>query len=101
MKVTVETPPVRWRFLCEFYRSIMIRAPIAGLELASTLVGESFERYLKKFTFRPKHLKLTVAEAMALRDCLVASQTEREASGPFVGTIIHELTHQINHASPP
>jgi hypothetical protein len=100
MKVAITTPPARWQFLRTFYADVLQRAPISGIETSSVLVGECFHRYLKKFTFRPKTLKLSLAEAMALKDCLIYQQAQGMAPDPFIHCIIYDLQLLIANATP-
>lgn len=96
MKVSLPVNTTRWLFLANFFEEMNRVAPLADHPLASVLLAECYERYLKRFTWKPKVLTLTLSEAMALHECVVAYNEITSERNPLLTILAIELTEKID-----
>lgn len=98
MRISLPITNDSWLYLIGIYQWFNENAPMADAPLASVVVAESYERYLKKFTWKPAALTLSVAEGMALHECLTAINAHNSEPDPFITTIIYQLFNLIENA---
>lgn len=98
MKIALPLTNARWLYLVGFYERMSVKAPITEMPLASMVCAESYERYLKRFTWKPQKLTISVAEGMALHECLTEVQLLKTEPDPFIETIKYDLYNLIEDA---